>query len=130
MEAIDNFKGGYNNRNANVSGRIVPLKKRFLHVERQLSSLIDKSFGMTFQGIQISVFFLSLVLFSDENTFCLIPIICAASWENRVFAFAKTKTQISFAVTAKLICVFVFATQIVQYFFFLNTKFQASRHIL
>ena len=29
------------------------------------------------------------------------------------FAYAKTKTQISFAVTAKLISVFVFATQIV-----------------
>ena len=41
----------------------------------------------------------------------------AASWENQRFAYAKTKTQISFAVTAKLIAVtaklisaFVFAT--------------------
>ena len=33
----------------------------------------------------------------------------AASWENQQFAYAKTKTQISFAVTAKLISVFVFA---------------------
>ena len=31
------------------------------------------------------------------------------------FAYAKTKTQISFAVTAKLISAFVFASQIVQY---------------
>ena len=30
------------------------------------------------------------------------------------FAWAKTKAQISFAVTAKLISVFVFATRIVQ----------------
>ena len=30
------------------------------------------------------------------------------------FAYAKTKTQISFAVTAKLISAFVFATRIVQ----------------
>ena len=30
--------------------------------------------------------------------------------EKTVFAYAKTKTQISFAVTAKLISAFVFAT--------------------
>ena len=54
----------------------------------------------------------------------------AASWENRLFAFAKTKTQISFAVTAKLISAFVFATQIVQFLFYLNPKFQASSYIL
>ena len=34
----------------------------------------------------------------------------AASWENRQFAYAKTKTQISFAVIAQLISTFVFAT--------------------
>ena len=54
----------------------------------------------------------------------------AATWENRIFAYAKTKTQISFAVTAKLISVFVFATRIVQSLPFLNTKFQASSHRL
>ena len=41
----------------------------------------------------------------------------------------KTKTQISFAVTAKLISAFVFATRIVH-FFFLNPKFQASSLLL
>ena len=46
------------------------------------------------------------------------------------FAYAKTKTQISFAVTAKLISAFVFATWIEQFIFFLNPKFQASNHIL
>ena len=35
-------------------------------------------------------------------------IILAASWENRIFAYAKTKAQISFAVLAKLISAFVF----------------------
>ena len=45
-------------------------------------------------------------------------------------AYAKTKTQISFAVTAKLISVFVFATRIVQSLYFLNPKFHASRHLL
>ena len=39
-------------------------------------------------------------------------------------------TQISFAVTAKLISAFVFATRIVQSLYFLNTKFNASRHFL
>ena len=46
------------------------------------------------------------------------------------FAYAKAKTQISFAVTAKLISAFVFATQIVQSLYFLNTKFQTSSHIV
>ena len=38
----------------------------------------------------------------------------------------KTKTQISFAVTTKLISSFLFATQIVHFLFFLNPKFEAS----
>ena len=46
------------------------------------------------------------------------------------FAYAKTKTQISFAVTAKLISAFVFATRIVQSLYFLNPKFQTSSHLV
>ena len=46
------------------------------------------------------------------------------------FAYAKTKTQISFVATAKLIIAFVFATRIVQYLYFLNPKFQAKLAIL
>ena len=42
----------------------------------------------------------------------------------------ETKTQVSFAVTAKLISAFVFATRIVQFFFYLNLKFQASSSFL
>ena len=49
--------------------------------------------------------------------------------ENQQSAYAKTKTQISFMVTTKLISTFVFATWIVQYLYFLNTKFQASSHL-
>ena len=41
----------------------------------------------------------------------------------------KTKPQISFAVTAKLISAFVFATQM-QFLFFINPKFQASGLLL
>ena len=49
--------------------------------------------------------------------------------ENQIFAYAKTKAQISFSVTAKLISAFVFATQIVQSLF-LNPKFQAFSLLL
>ena len=47
-----------------------------------------------------------------------------------VFAYAKTKTQISFMVTAKLISAFVSATWMVQSLFLINPKFQASSHLL
>ena len=46
------------------------------------------------------------------------------------FACAKTKTQVSCAVTAQLISAFVFATWIIKFLFFLNPKFQASFHRL
>ena len=68
--------------------------------------------------------FLSFLLLSGT------VVIRALSWENRLFAYAKTKKQISFAVTVKLIRAFVFATWIVQYLFFINSKFQASMHYL
>ena len=55
---------------------------------------------------------------------------CAASWEKQIFSYSKIKAQISFTVTAKLISNFVFATQIVQFLFFLNPKFQASNFLL
>ena len=42
----------------------------------------------------------------------------------------KTKTQISFALTWKLISAFVFAIRIVQSLSYLNPKFQASIHLL
>ena len=47
-----------------------------------------------------------------------------------VFAYAKTKTQISFVVGAKLISPFVIAIRIVQSLYFLHLKFQASSHLL
>ena len=42
----------------------------------------------------------------------------------------KTKTQITFAVTAKLISAFVFASRKVQSLFYSNPKIQASSHLL
>ena len=56
------------------------------------------------------------------------PTICIC--ENQQSAYEKTKAQISFAVTAKLISAFVFATRIVQLLFFLNLKFLVSSHLL
>ena len=50
--------------------------------------------------------------------------------ENQIFAYAKTKAQISCAVTAQLISTFVFATRIVQILLNLNPKFQASSPLL
>ena len=69
-------------------------------------------------------------IFTIYNTKNGTELDNAASWENKQSAYAKTKTQISFAVTAKLISVFVFATRIVQFLFFLNPKFQASSSFL
>ena len=46
------------------------------------------------------------------------------------FVYAKTKTQISCAVTAQLISAFVFAIRIVQSLYYLNPKFKASSHLL
>ena len=43
---------------------------------------------------------------------------------------AKTKAQIRFAVTVKLISAFVFATRIEQFLYFLNLKFPGSSHLL
>ena len=45
---------------------------------------------------------------------------------NWIFVYAKTKAQISFTVTGKLISAFVFAAGIALFIFFLNPKFQAS----
>ena len=58
------------------------------------------------------------------------PLLYEPRYEKTGFTYAKTKTQISFAVTAKLINAFVSATRIVQSFFYLNPKFQASNHPL
>ena len=69
----------------------------------------------------------------NSKTILIIAARCRnrqASWENKQSAYAKTKTQISSAVTAKLISAFVFATRIVHFLYFLNPKFQASSLLL
>ena len=49
---------------------------------------------------------------------------------NPAFANAITKTQISFAVSTKLLSAFVLAVWIVQSLYFRNPIFQASSHLL
>ena len=50
--------------------------------------------------------------------------------KNRIFGYAKTKVQISCAVTAQLINAFGFATPIVQFLFYLYSQFQDSSFLL
>ena len=86
-------------------------------------------------SVAAEIWLLSRCPFNLHDDIFVAFILCkvkrnwAASWENRLFAYAKTKTQISFAVTAKLISAFVFVTRIVQSLYFLNPKFHASRNL-
>ena len=73
---------------------------------------------------------MQIIFPSIKPNFIYVLLKLGASGENRIFAYTKTKAQISFAVTAKLFAVtaklisaFVFATGIVQFLFFLNPKF-------
>ena len=66
----------------------------------------------SFQSVVIFLFHLNSIL--------------AVSWENLLFAYAKTKVQISCVITVQLISNFASATYIVQCLYFLNQKFQAS----
>ena len=79
--------------------------------------------------------FFSSVQADQGLCFCYLGSIICLVYMSRVvrkpvMCICKTKTQISFAVTAKLISIFVFATRIVQSLYFLNTKFQAPSHLL
>ena len=56
------------------------------------------------------------------------PTICIG--ENKGADQLRSNCEADFAVTAKLISAFVFATRIVQFFFYLNQKFQASSSFL
>ena len=54
------------------------------------------------------------------------PLIEPRQEKTRLLHYAKSKAQISCAVTAQLISAFVFATWIVQFHLYLFPKFQAS----
>ena len=99
------------------------------------SSFLLSSFFLSFcLSFLPFVSFLSLLLKPEscwkKRHHAITPIKWAATWENRIFAYAKTKPQISCAVTAQLISAFVFVTWIVQSLYFLNPKFRASSYLL
>ena len=58
--------------------------------------------------------------------FCL----CENKGADQLRGNCEADPQISFAVIAKLISAFVFATRIVQFLYFLNPKFPASSHLV
>ena len=64
----------------------------------------------------------------EQLTPCVL-FIWASLWENLLFAYAKTETQTSCAVTAQLISAFVSAIRIAQSLYYLNPKFQGSGHL-
>ena len=59
-----------------------------------------------------------------------IILLNNAASKNQHSAYAKTKTQVSCAVTAQLIDVYVFATHIVQSLFYLNPKFHMNINLV
>ena len=72
--------------------------------------------------LKVNIFLCFCLTYTQPNLYIYMYI--AATWENQQSALAKTKAQISFAVTAKLICAVVFATVIVQSLFYFNAKFK------
>ena len=68
--------------------------------------------------------------FSDEEKLVTIKVNTVTSPSSHKLLDGKMLVLISFAVTAKLTSVFVFATWIVQFLYFVNPKFQASSHRL
>ena len=61
------------------------------------------------------------------TTVWIIKVVSLVNW---IFAYAKTKAQITCAVTAQLISAFVLATRIVQFIFYLYPNLQASGSFL
>ena len=89
------------------------------------------SFDLTILKIDISLLLIFVILYTCLAFYGGAGVVGPIKeyCEKTVFlTYAKTKTQISFEVTAKLISAFVFATWIVQSLYFLYTKFLASTH--
>ena len=60
--------------------------------------------------------------FPPQSVICVHCTAVYCNTRKQIFAYEKTKVQISCVVTAQLISAFVFATQIVQLLFYLITK--------
>ena len=108
---------------------IVFMKKLYCTIQVAKTKAADQLRGYHEADLRLCRRICKTLVFSMTRLIYYHSKIWAATWENRILAYAKTKTQISFAVAAKLISGFVFATWIVHFLFFLNPKFQASSHL-
>ena len=73
--------------------------------------------------------YVSDIKFGDEQpVFTYTKMSCII--RKPAFPYAKTKTQISYTVTVQLISSHIFTTSVVQSFYFLYPKFQASSRLL
>ena len=106
----------------------------------KISGSAHELITMMTSAVSIKIFYKSSVVCKFSQQGSLDKMTCAMIYislfnmsrimRKRDFCLAKTKAQISFAVTAKLISAFVIATRIVQFLFYLNPKFQASSSFL
>ena len=96
----------------------------------RLVNFMYKINWLAFGSVELSLVMQFSLLWNNKIRISTTVSIWASLWENRFFAYAKTKTQISCAVTSQLISAFVFAMWIVQSLYYLNPKFQASSHLL
>ena len=78
------------------------------------------------RSLEFGLMQLMIVTFIFNVTLCMFQNTLALSLSEPLNQMTSTapSTETVFAVTAKLISAFVFATQIVQSLFFLNPKFQ------
>ena len=87
--------------------------------------IITDSFNTAFVQSETSNLLKTLLMIQKMSLLVRKPAFCICKNKD-----ADQLRGLSFAVTAKLISAFVFAIQIVQSLYFLNPKFQASRHFL
>ena len=86
--------------------------------------MINSIFGPFMDSMNLLIF--AFYIISQVSIFSFLPMNEPHYEKKWLFPYVKTKTQISFAVTAKLISAFVFATWIVQSLYFRNPAFQAD----
>ena len=106
-------------------------KKCCNHVDIQVGGIVEKCISKE-QSAWQTVHALIRLLLLDQ--FELTLGLYEPCHEKNVFLHMRKQRRRSasrsFAVTAKLISAFVFATWIVQSLYFLSTKFQASNHLV
>ena len=81
---------------------------------------------MHFMGTKLAIMYTDKMLHSAAYIYVMSLVMRKLAFR----IYAKTKMQISFALTAKLISAFLFTTRIVQSLYFLNPKFQASSNLV